>query len=293
MNLNKNKSLVLLLGLLLVLSIGLVSAGPQIVTLTNPVTTTTVSGTGIKLSAENTTVTADTKFMNCTFYASSSATANSSTSLIGNVTNTSKGQANLSDAWNSQTDGIYYLEDSAIYSMYASCWFNNATDGQAEVINSTAVSLIIVNNSFPQAATTPRPSTGTIDQDGTVTFYATVVGENVTACTLYFPNMKPGNTRGAAMTHSGDNCSYALTSVMPDQTYLWRVGTTDGAEYTNSSDWTIHTDTTRGSHTTPEIQAEWERQRALAAAGEGGISIWVWVIIVVVVLAAVLYKRSK
>jgi len=187
---NKNLSILLIVIAVFTLSVMSVMAS---VTVVSPGASAIVSGTYI-LNASG----VDLK--NCTFYAKSSSTANSSWVSLGAFSNYSAGQIRINGTFNS---GI--LEDSSDYTFNASCY-----NGSGQYHEGTRAS-ITLDNSIP---TTPTlsPASNTRDTDGSVTFTGTVNGSQTTGCTLYFDGQNPGSS-SYTMVHSGSSCTYTLSAI--------------------------------------------------------------------------------
>jgi hypothetical protein len=198
--------------------VGFVSAT---VTLVTPATSGTVTSNTTTMNATN-----SSSFgypVNCTFWAQSTSTANSSYVAVGTFTNYTAGALFINGTLNST-----YLEDSNDYQFKASCW--NISGVTQE--NSSATTGITVENTVPTAPTA-TPADKSTDTDGSITFTGTVVGRETTGCTLFFTDKNPGS-KSYSMTHSGSSCTYALTGI-PEQTYSWIIQASDGTNNTNMS----------------------------------------------------------
>lgn len=269
---------------LFIFAFGLISAAP---TLVAPATSGIVTGTAV-LNATNGTL---LETLNCSFYARSTSTANSSYLYLANATNTSAGQIIFNTTFNS-----LLLEDSNDYSFYASCW--NAT-GQS---NSTASTSVRVDNTIPQAPSSLSPAAGTTDGDGIINFTTTVTGANTTGCILFFPNVNPGS-KSYTMTHSGNLCWYQLTT-KSEQTFDYIVEASDGTNKTNSSQTRININMQGGnsylfqSEEAQQISEE-KSGKTLSitdgniSLGETKIPIWGIVVVVLIIIAAVYFAKKK
>jgi hypothetical protein len=169
---------------------------------------------------------------NCSFYAKSPSTANSSWTFLGSFVNTTAGSIKINGTFNSAV-----LEDSNDYTFNASC-----LNGSGQYHEGTR-SGITIDNTVP---TTPTlsPESNTKDTDGDVTFTGTVTGARTTGCILYFDGINPGSS-SYTMTHSGNTCTYTKTA-MPEQTYKWYVIASDGTNTSTSTTNTINVDVNTG-----------------------------------------------
>jgi len=233
----------LLLGLASVfflMTIGIVSA--ELVT---PATSGTVTGTATFNVTNASLTTSLAEMYNCTIWASSSLTANSTNVSVGTVTNSSAGNVSAYG-----TLSTIVLEDANNYVMYALC--ANLT-AQA---NSTLNTGITVNNTVP-ALPTARSATVT---DQSIDFSATVNGTEVTSCTLDFDGINFGGA-SQTMTHSGSTCTLTLNNV-PEQSYRWYVTSSDESETTPDQVTTTSVDVTTGAgkSMTPEQIAQAEKE---------------------------------
>lgn len=200
----------------LIVAINCVSA-----TLTvTPATSGILSGTSAVLNASSSYI---TEMLNCSWYASSTSTANSTAVLIRNITNSSISQTYLNTTFNSNL-----LEDSNDYVVYAICY--NGTYTNETSASSTGV---VIDNTIPQTPSSLSPSASSTDDDGAVTFSGTVTGVNTTGCTLYFSGKNPGAS-SYTMTHSSNTCTYSFTS-MPEETYDYYITASDGTNTTDSA----------------------------------------------------------
>lgn len=212
---------------------------------------------------------------NCTLWATSSSTAN-----------TTYVRVNTTVALNTSTNARYIIgnfssaviEDSNDYSVKASCL--NLTNSQE---NTSANTNIVVDNGVPTAPSSLTPATETTDEDGSVTFTGTVIGENTTSCTLYFTGTNPGNP-SYTMTHSANSCTYTLASV-PDQTYLWYITASDGTNTSTSSTLTLHTEIDDGQGNPAGANEVIQQQK------KDNTTLWI-IIAIVVILAIVIAKRK-
>src|SRR3990167_4478437 len=201
LTMDDNKSLfaALLFALVLVLAISFVSAD-----IVAPANGDTIAGTTALLNATNLTLPA---MVNCTFYAQSSATANTTwATLSPTITNTTANQLSL---WNATFD-TRVLQDGNNYIFNASCANNSNA-----YTNTVTTASVTIDNGRPPAPTALTPTT---DTDGSVAFSATVTDENTTACRLIFIGQNPGSLQ------------YATTySTSTDQTLAVDVPSSAGA----------------------------------------------------------------
>ena len=222
LTMDDNKSLfaALLFALVLVLAISFVSAD-----IVAPANGDTIAGTTALLNATNLTLPA---MVNCTFYAQSSATANTTWARLSpTITNTTANQLSL---WNATFD-TRVLQDGNNYIFNASCANNSNA-----YTNTVTTASVTVDNGRPPAPTALTPTT---DTDGSVAFSATVTDENTTACRLIFIGQNPGSLQYAT-TYSTTTCSHTLT--IPEGTYTYRFQASDGTNFSNSTDQTLAVD---------------------------------------------------
>jgi len=260
------------------------------VSLVSPAADSTIAGTTVL----NATVTNVAGNFTCEFYAKSSSTANNTWTLLVTRANTTDTDANA-------TFNSAILEDSNDYIFNVTC--SNDTDTWAGDTNNR----ITVDNTIPQAPTSLSPSTDSIDTDGTVTFSATVVGENTTSCTLYFVEGNPGDS-SYTMTHSGDTCTYTLSSI-PEQSYKWYVQASDGTNTTNSATSRIIVDV-KTSAGKLAVLSQAEKKGLVRRTGAktftvvetigdglndmvGPFPLWIWLIIIGVVLITIASTKRR
>ena len=222
----------ILLGLFLVLFA--VGVNAFTVTLNTPATNEdSVSGTAYVLNA----TTADVSVYNCTFYAKSTSTANSTYGLLNaTVTNTSSGQTEFTTNWDTTS-----VEDSNDYSFNATC-YNEI--GDIGVDTNTGIE---IDNTVPTAPSSPAPADKSTNTNGSQAFSVAVTGSETTGCTLYFSGPNPGSSN-YAMTHSGDTCTKSAIA-FPEYTYYWYVIATDGTNTTTGTTYRVGVDI---SHAVPK-----------------------------------------
>ncbi len=192
-----------------------------------------VSGTTYLLNA---TVPSSANVLNCTFYAKSTSTANSSYGLLNaSITNTSEAQTEFTTNWDTAS-----VEDSNDYSFNVTCY--NATDNGIDTNTE-----IEIDNAVPTAPSSPAPADKSTNTNGSQAFSVTVTGSETTGCTLYFSGTHPGSS-SYAMTHSGNTCTKSAIT-FPEYTYYWYVTATDGTNTTNSATYRVGVDI---SHSAPK-----------------------------------------
>lgn len=275
MKLNKI-SLIFLASLLF--SLAFIS-GAMTVVIDSPSASSTVSGTTVNVSI---TATNPGRDWNCTIYAKSSLTANSSWSTLGGGATIKNATATI---WNVTINSIV-LEDANNYIFNATCI--NATLS-ADDTNTG----ITVDNTIPQASTGLTP---TSDTDDSVIFSGTVVGANTTSCTLLFDGINPGSS-SYAMTHSGNTCTHTLT--VPKQTYRWYIRASDETNTTDSSTQTTNVDISSGAGRTAYLA----QQAGIKSEGGATFSIvdgigdipsgWIVAVIVIVIVLVIILVKKK
>lgn len=258
--------------------------GVSAVTLINPANSATISGTAI-LNATNSSL---PDMVNCTFYAKSASTANSSWTSLGTFTNSTANPLNINGTFVSTV-----LEDSTDYTFNATC--RNSSNSLSSASGTATVK---IDNTIPQAPTSVSPTADAVDTDGSIDFSGTVVGRNTTGCTLYFSGKNPGSS-SYAMTHSGDSCTVTVSS-MPEESYTYYINASDGTNSTNSSSVTSRVDiqTSAGKRALLEadrnIRTQQQAALSITQQGEGlfGIPIALIVIIVIVIVAIIIIRRK-
>ncbi len=260
----------------LMFAFALVSASPVLV---SPASSSTISGATVLLNATNGTL---SEILNCTFYASSPSTENSSAVSIGFAENETASDVDINMTFNSAI-----LEDSNDYSIYASCW--NATTQQ----NSSAHTGIIVDNTIPQAPSSLTPASyNTVTTAGTQTFSSTVTNANTTACTYtIYRGGSPADGNSGSTTYSSSTCSFtkAFSTTADNGDWWWTITASDGTNTTSSST----------NHLTVNLPGAGSGSLPLTTAGEttAGKKALNWVIGIVVLLAIVgliyFFSRKK
>ena len=242
----KNQSNLLMLVLTsIIYSLILVSGG-----LVNPATDSTVGGSAVILNATNQT-TGFNQLMNmtnCSFYAQSLTTGNSSWVFL-NVTGNSTGTVASNSIINTTFDSRI-LEDSRDYQFNATC--RNVSNSNGVGASSNILQGITIDNTRPQTATSLSPSGGSVNTSSTVGVSSTVVAGNTTMCTLNFVGTNPGNPT-YNMTHSGALCTFTLNNVA-DQTYIYFIRSSDGLNNTDTSEATFRVSTANGGTTSSPSQ---------------------------------------
>lgn len=252
--------------------------------LISPANGGTVSGTYI-LNATNSSL---PNLVNCTFYAKSSLTANSSWTSLGTATNESANALKVN-----RTFASTILEDANNYFFNATC-YNSSSSSTSVATTET----IIVDNTIPQTPSSLSPSANSVDTDGSISFSGTVTGVNTTSCTLYFSNTNPGST-SYAMTHTGNTCTYSLTAV-PDQSYDYYIRASDETNTSDSS--TIRFNVNEKSSSdymfqNKEIvsktsQSQTSKTFSITNLGENGVMIgWIIGIVLVIVILVIIFKK--
>ena len=212
------KKIIFLMCLISLLVIGVVSATVPSLTLE---TTTWNLDTPVNIS-----LTSGANITNLAIFGSSSSTANSSTSLIINITNSStKNFMDGNDA-NFTFQSFIVLEDSSDYSITAKTTGNGAADG----ITLTATT-VTIDRTAPTVPITTIQNGDVFVKDGVITY--TVNGVNTTGCIISFGRNRFSGSNTFAMTHSGDTCTYTVTEGNPpDGTYDTWVQASDGLNKT-------------------------------------------------------------
>lgn len=164
------------------------------VTLVSPATSG-VLGAGTYLNA---TMTGMNGSKNCTFYAYSASTANSSYIQIGS--NATVSAANISEG-RTVRFAQFVLEDASDYVFQANC-----TNDSTNWYPSSTSTGVTVDGTIPQAPSSPSFGTNEVIRSSKAITYSVTAG-NTTACTLYI------GTKSFAMTEASGVCSYTLTKL--------------------------------------------------------------------------------
>lgn len=289
MELNKYKFVSLLLATVLLFSVGLISSAGDVptsanVTINVPLTGGTFTGSVTVFNVSMDPGYEDQNWSGVDIFVRSASTGNSSDTYLGhgnNVTN----DLDLNGTFDSTT-----IEDATDYIVT----FQLVNGTTASNVNAT-ISGITFSNTVPGAATNLLP---TSDSDGTVNFSSTVIGRNVTACTLYFSGINPGSS-SYAMTHGGDGCSYELASV-PEQSYTWYVETSDGVDTADSSTQTTNVDVKTSAGKAVQLIAEGKATSQggnLLSITDGGLGsipggYGMIFVVIAIIVAVVIYKRK-
>lgn len=223
------KGLKFIFGVMFLLSvISLVSASyvANGVVFTSPIASATVTGTYI-LNVTNATTIFGT-IHNCTFYAKSASTGNSSWTNIGFFTNMTISIVNGS--FNSAI-----LEDSNNYYINATC--ANSTAGFTDAV----ISGVIIQNTVPTAPSALSPADDSkVINASTQTFSATVNNKTTTSCTYridrYGSPSDPKSSSGVA-TDGQTTCSFTKTfsTTQDNGVYTWSIVASDGTDTTSTS----------------------------------------------------------
>jgi hypothetical protein len=194
----------------------------------NPANSATISGTAI-LNATNVSL---PDMVNCTFYAKSASTANSSWTSLGTFTNATSNPLNINGTFSSAI-----LEDSSNYQFNATC--RNLSNS---LTSNVGTATVIIDNTIPQAPSSLSPSDKTVKTtSGAQTFSSTVTDANTTSCTYWIArNHATSGTDyiTGAGTYSTSTCSFSKTFSTTADNGIWTFGFTasDGTNSTSSSE---------------------------------------------------------
>ena len=219
--------------LTIVAFMGLVSSA---ITFNFPSSSSTITGIGVINVTVPITDSGNTNFT-CNIYAGSALTANITWTAITEIHNNTAGSGGL--LFINGTFGAEIIEDANDYSFNATC--SNETGVFDDAVNTG----ITIDKGVPSSATSLTPAEATIDTDGSVSFSATVLGENTTSCTLRFQGRNPGES-SYAMTHSGNTCTFTLANIA-EQTYEWFVRASDESQTADSSNQKFSVDVSSGA----------------------------------------------
>ena len=257
----------------LLFSMVMVSAVP---TLVAPATDGTLTGASAVLNVSNGTL---IEMLNCTWYASSVSTANSSAVSIGAQTNESASALSINMTFDSTI-----LEDASDYVIYAQCF--NATSDET---TASATGVIIDNTSPTAPVLTPADQT-TKTTTGAQTFTGTVVDATTTACTytIYRGGSSSDGDAGTA-SYSGTTCTFSKTFSTTADNGLWYATMTasdgkDTASITNKLNVNLPG---LGGGNLPTGNGN-------GATGDGAQSmVWLFVLIVVVAIIGLIFFFNK
>ena len=147
-----------------------------------------------------------------TLYATCSDTANSSISLVYNITNSSTTDDSTNFNWgyaNFTFGDDLILEDSAVCSVTGIT--TGVGDADAVLLAATTVN---IDRTTPSAPTTTQASQSVLKAGNVITY--TVTGTDTTKCRIAFLTSKSPRATGSntfAMVHSGDTCKYIIPSI--------------------------------------------------------------------------------
>lgn len=193
-----------------------VSAGT--VTMVSPATSGLITGVYI-LNAS-----ADFNATWCAFYASSSDTANSSSTLV--LRNATHNYDLINNSVNASFDSRI-LEDANTYSVTSTCGNQSGTTYDA-----TASTSVIIDNTVP-ALPTVNTVNGYTDDDGSLNFNATVLTNQTTACTLRFLGTVPvGVGSSITITESSGLCTRVVSGPVGNGVFRYTFTATDGRNTT-------------------------------------------------------------
>jgi hypothetical protein len=269
MEINKNL-LSILLGILFLLTV--VSAVPTLVAPTNG---GTLTGASAVLNVTNGTL---IEMLNCTWYASSASTANSTAVSLGSAVN-----ATASAKFINRTFASTILQDSNDYVVYSTCF--NATTNQT----TASATGVIVSNTNPTAPVLTPADQTIVRTAGTQTFTGVVVDATTTGCTytIYRGGSSSDGNAGTAV-YSGTSCTASKTFSTTADNGLWYVTMTasDGvgtASTTNKIN--VILPGLGGGHMASSTEN--------SDAGDSEVSWIVWVLIIVAIIVAIGFFINK
>ena len=158
---------------------------------------------------------------NVAIFASSTSTANSSTSKLINLTNASDQNFMDMASANFTFGSNIVLEDANNYAITAVVTGNGGADAKA-----LASTTVTIDRTAPTAPTSLQP-TDNADNSSTddMAFTIAVNGANTTGCVLYFSGANPGSS-AYTMSHSGESCTLTISNIA-EATYSWYATATD------------------------------------------------------------------
>ena len=196
-------------------------------TLVSPANDATLTGSAV-LNATNSSL---PYMVNCTFYAKSSLTANSSWTSLSTFTNASANSLNVNGTFSSSI-----LEDANNYIFNATC--RNLTNSQTSSVGTASIT---INNTIPVAPTSLDPADSTtITSSTTQTFSSTVNDARTTSCTYNIDRYgSPSDSASASGsgTYSTTSCSFskAFTTSADNGDYYVKFTASDESDVISSS----------------------------------------------------------
>lgn len=292
---NFKKDMVLVFGAVLVMFLALMVSAAT--TITSPTASSIVKG--LTNFTVNCSEELGENYVNITFYAKSSLTANSSWSVIG-----SNNSLNLTLYGNESTTAIDIdyglLEDANNYIFNATC--ANASSG-AFLSDDTNIG-ITIDNTIPQAPSGITPAGGTVQSSATTqTFSSTVVNSNTTACTytIYrYGSSSDSKSASGSTTYSATTCSFTKTisDINDNGIYYVVITASDGSNTTSSSpiSWNVAIAGNSGGLPPGTYTDEGGQTFTVASDGSIGGSNYVWWgvgIIIFIVVVIFIIKKAK
>jgi len=176
----------------------------------------------------NVTLTNGNNVTYVTLRGSASNTANSSTIVIYNITNSTATNFNFASA-NFTLGNDIALEDSVSWSITP---ITTGSQGGADGVSGSATT-VTIDRTSPSVATTSHKANTEFDDINTRTITYTVNGANTTSCRIAFGKTRFTGSNTFAMTHSANSCTYTISKgAISDGTYKTYVQASDG---TNTS----------------------------------------------------------
>ena len=271
----KKISFVFLTLFALMFTFAFVSAVPVLVA---PATGGTLSGASAVLNVSNGTL---SEILNCTWYASSVSTANSTAVSIGASTNET-----ASADYINMTFASTILEDSNDYVVYAQCF--NATDNET----TASATGVIISNTNPTAPTLSPADLTTKTTSGTQTFTGTVVDATTTGCTYtIYRGGSPSDGNSGTGSYSGTSCTFTKTfsSTVDNGVWHWTVIASDGTETASTTaKFNVNLVGAGGGYLPLTVDGD-------STNGDGNA--WGWIIgvlvIIAIIIVAVYYSNKK
>lgn len=231
---------------------------------------------------------------NCTFYMSSSSTANSTATALNATFGVQNKSTNSTWMYYSFTEGIF--EDSNDYSLLAIC--SNDTG----LVNITTTSTgITIDNTVPQAPSSLSPTDQTqLVTAITQTFTSTVVNVNTTGCTYKIGRggiaSDSLDTTSGTATYSASTCSF--TKTFTDQNdngqWFWQITASDGTNTTGSTTPLLQVQIPSAGGNLPVAQENVEAAKAEAKQAVSTKAIlWIVGILAFIVIVAILMNRAR
>ena len=224
--------LIFLMVLVSIVLMSVVIASPQLALIT---TGKWSENTIVNISTKSTN---DDSQINTTFITirfSASDTANSSTGVLINITNTTATNFDLGYA--NFTFGNNLIAEDTLVASVTGLTTGNTTAGETYVATTFSAVTINFDRTKPSTPTTTQAVQSVLKAADVITY--TVTGTDTTKCVISFQTSKISKSSGTntfAMVHSGDTCTYTIPQItIGDSVYSMSGWASDGTNASFSS----------------------------------------------------------